>query len=241
MYEKSMGELDVVIELDNLYSELDKKQKSLNDLPSWMQSAYQEYLAKKEEYEHIKSKKESLESQLREAELRLNELEESYGNLNERASKISNMKQYEAYVREKKRIKEEIEKTKSLKNDISAEIELFKENFAEVEASFLDVEKTYKKELAKWEASKPEIAREIETIEKKINELRSLLPPNIVRRLELLREKFGRATAKIYSSEDNQFSYCSNCNYVVRPVVIQRIKLGIELIECDNCKRILYQ
>ena len=63
---------------------------------------------------------------------------------------------------------------------------------------------------------------------------RSRSRPGARRFHRLVEKKGGLAIVKVVNGS------CSACHMKVRPHAVQTLKVGLEIINCDSCKRILY-
>ena len=80
-----------------------------------------------------------------------------------------------------------------------------------------------------------EIERELENARAEIREIEAAIP--LRERAEfqrLLEKKGGLAIVSVVSGS------CSACHMKVRPHALQTLKVGLDIITCDRCKRILY-
>lgn len=79
-----------------------------------------------------------------------------------------------------------------------------------------------------------DIDKEYEDLENQIKTLKSSLDPEHLAKYEKLKEKNSKPISKL---EDDK---CRGCHMSIPSSVISKVKRGKEIVNCDNCGRILY-
>jgi uncharacterized protein len=187
------------------------------------------------ELESIKHKNEALLKKKREKEAGLNDINEKINKMKSRASELKTNKEYQAHLKE----------IETFEKEISAVEESILIIMEELDNSLKQQEEKAKKAAAETEkinAFKKELSREVEKNEKELSllkeersKLAAALDPDIYNTyMSLLRAGSGVAVTRA------QNEICLGCNMNIPPQLFVELKKNEEIIQCQQCRRILY-
>ncbi|NMA49047.1 MAG: hypothetical protein GX947_04675, partial [Tissierellia bacterium] len=149
------------------------------------------------------------------------------------SGEITDLKQLEHLNKEKNYLTELIDNLENKiidsleKNDkFEVDINNWEIEIANKEKKITDLEKSTKKALSN-------IKKEIEKYKIYIEECSQDIEPEILEKFLWIKEKKNTGIATIIDG------VCSECNIIIRPAQVDRIKLGKEIYTCENCGRIL--
>jgi predicted nucleic acid-binding Zn-ribbon protein len=168
------------------------------------------------------------------------------GDEKEQQQKISKLKdqmlsaktneQYRAFQKEIEYCEAEIRKCDDRRLQLEEEAEGLTKNVKADEAAMADEKRTVderKKEVAvQADGAKADLARHLA----ERTQLTTSISKPLLATYERLHKRMhdGRVVAKV---ED---STCLGCNITIRPQYLADLKLGSEILACENCRRILY-
>ena len=233
-----MLELEKVLNLQIHYNKLESSEKDLNKLENDQEIFKLErtYLSDKNNLEKVMLAYKENEKEIKTS---TRELEDYGGKLKKTETtlyngEITDLKQLEHLAKEKTYLKEEIDnlenKTLELleKNDkLEKSINDWKNEIANKEKAIMDLEKSTKKSLIS-------IKKEIEKQKLFIEESSKDIKPDLLDQYLYIKEK--KNSSGIASVIND---VCSECNIMIRPAQVDRIKLGKEIFTCENCGRLL--
>ena len=187
------------------------------------------------ELESLKHKNEALLKKKREKEAGLIEINEKINKMKARASELKSNKEYQAHLKEIETFEKEIS---AVEEDILMIME-------ELDNSLKDQDRMAKKVAAETEiinAFKKELDQEIGKNEKDLSllkdereKLSSAIDPDIYKTyMSLLRAGHGVAVTQ---AKDE---VCLGCNMNIPPQLFAELKKNEEIIQCQQCRRILY-
>ena len=236
--------LKAVAELQAALSELNDREAQLAGIPDWMQDLHDEHTAHQTEIAAIEAELDEAGAERRTAEAEIADHQEKLKGFQEQISRVRNQREYGALL-------QEIDAAKNLIGECEerglAALEKQEEGQgrldAEKEAS-KEVDERYAEALEKWEAQKPEISKEAEGFRRRVDELETSIPADILMTFQRILERHGgEALASIRKVDRGgrgpQMWHCGVCNYRVRPQAVVEIADRGSVVLCDSCKRIL--
>jgi predicted nucleic acid-binding Zn-ribbon protein len=237
--------LENIVELHTTLQELKTSEEVLNGIPDWMQELHEEYSARKAELDELEAQIEGLGAERRASEAVVEDSQEKLKHFQEQIGRVRNQREYAAILQEIDTTKETIRLSEEEALGALANQDQAQTPRDELEASFAELKDKYAAELAKWEAQKPQVAEEAEKLREKIATIKEHLSPAIQKQFERIYERHsGVALAPIRKisrlSKGPQIEHCGICNYRVRPQIVVEIRNQGNIVQCDNCARILY-
>lgn len=228
-------QLRLLIELQKLDSTILSSRLKIDAIPAAIAS-YESLLKKTEAvYESAKQTHASLEKKKKDKEQEIEDIKEKIKKLTQRTSEIKTNKEYQAHLKEIEKI------DKSLK---SAEDELLSIiDSIEGSSKVMEIEKNrIAEEKIKTDAIKKDLQNEIYRCMQDIERLKSTRK-SIVDKIDsdIYKEymtvlKTGYGVAVVEAKDET----CQGCNMNIPPQLFVEIKTSDEIIECPQCKRILY-
>lgn len=228
-------QLQLLIELQKLDSTILSSRLKIDAIPAIISS--HESLLKKTEavYEDARQTHASLEKKKKDKEQEIEDIKEKIKKLTQRTSEIKTNKEYQAHLKE-------IEKADKLLK--SAEDELLS-IIDSIDGSLkvIEIEKNrIAEEKIKIDAIKKELQNEVHRCEEDIERLKSVRK-GIVDKIDsdiykeyMIVLKTRRGVAVVEAKDET----CQGCNMNIPPQLFVEIKTSDEIIECPQCKRILY-
>jgi predicted nucleic acid-binding Zn-ribbon protein len=228
-------QLRLLIELQTLDSLILETRLKIDAAPSTILSHEKPLKKAQEVYENAKKELENLEKKKRDKELEIAELKEKINKLRQRSSEIKDNKAYQAHLKEI----EKAEKDFGAKED---EILIIMESIEATATLLKSQNALVEKERTNFEAVKDELQKKIVRIE---NELKNLKEDRkkITNKIEgdiynqyMTLMKTARGIAVVEAKNE----VCRGCNIHIPPQLFVEIKSNQEIINCLQCKRILY-
>lgn len=237
--------LETIVNLQKAIDELADASQRLAGIPDWMQELHSQYSEQKAKIDSLEAEAEEAGRQRRLAESTASEAQTKLKRYQEQISQVRTQREYGAILQEIDTVKNEIKSLEEQAQGAEGRSEEIEGELSAERESFGGLEAQYQEELDKWEAQKPDVAEKVKQLEKDVKELKEALPrPSLGLFERVLGHHSGQALAAVHSAErvgrGPAIFHCSACNYRVRPQVVVEIRNMRALIQCENCKRILY-
>lgn len=237
--------LETIVNLQRAIDELADASQRLAGIPDWMQELHSQYSEQKAKIDSLEAEAEEAGRQRRLAESTASEAQTKLKRYQEQISQVRTQREYGAILQEIDTVKNEIKTLEEQAGSAESRSEEIEGELSAERESFGGIEAQYQAELEKWEAQKPDVAERVKQLEKDVKELKQALPRPALGLFErVLGHHSGRALAAVHSAErvgrGPAIFHCSACNYRVRPQVVVEIRNMRALVQCENCKRILY-
>ncbi|MFN4244936.1 MAG: zinc ribbon domain-containing protein [Brevinematia bacterium] len=245
--EEVLNYTSILLEVQNIYSNITVYRESLNEKFQRIEN-YKRDLAK---YQKLLQKYENKKKEL------LLQKEMIIENLSSNKKRLVElMKREEEIARNQRSIESfNIEIT-----TIRATISTISEELRDVEEQISDIEDRYKEAKEKYESLKiefqadekvlqeetKEVANEIKNLESIQKEKLSKIPLHIAQHFSnILQKKKGLAIVSVDVLSDpkkfkEEYHYCTGCNIVLPYIVVEKIKLKADIVQCPSCFRYLY-
>ncbi len=237
--------LETVVALQKDLEELGDLERRLEGVPPEMQGLHDEYSARKAEIEVLEAEIADAKAERRRAEAGVEDCSSRLEHFQEQVNRVRTQREYAAILQEIDTVREQ---SRALEDEALAAMERQEEaesRLAEKRVGFEGLEEEYEAEMEKWEEAKPGVRRRADQLRERIEERREKIPPAALRLFERIRTATGGdALAPIRQVDRGPRSpaiwHCGACNYNVRPQVVVEIRNNKSLVQCDNCKRLLY-
>ncbi|MEP6923552.1 MAG: C4-type zinc ribbon domain-containing protein [Pyrinomonadaceae bacterium] len=230
------AELDKLVALQKSDTEIKKLKKAIETVEQRRAAIEQEFEARAFEIRALEKKRATanaeklhLDNELAEANLKL---ERAENNLKQ----SQNQKQYEAAMREKGVFQKQISdlETESLEKGETIEetdkiLSARADEIANLEAERAASLKNFEKQT---EGEKAQLASQQQKREKAFATLPKNLAATYDRLVQRIRD--GVAVAEVKNGA------CGSCSMKLRPQMVVDIKVGKQILTCENCNRILY-
>lgn len=175
-----------------------------------------------------------LKAQRDDLESSLHSNQESIKKSEERLFAIKTHKEYEALQKEITDTRKENLEIEDKTISVMAEIEETEAALAEEKENYAAVKEQYAEEIAEKEKKIEELEISREPAEKEKNEIVSKIDPKILPLYEKIFNRNGRALALAENEK------CTSCNINIPPQLYNEILKQLKLVQCPNCKKILY-
>lgn len=225
----------LLIELQEEDSTIIRKKAVIDSLPSKLSSAEKLFKETQSLYEKEKQKCELLEKKKKDKERGIEDINEKIKKTKAHALNIKTNKEYQAHLKEIETIEKE---RYAIEDEILSFMEAIEAAAKEVKAEELKM----KAEKDKVEAFRKEVAEEIEEAEKELGELKvrriaiaDKIDPDVYSNYMALLEKCNGLA--VVEARDE---ICQGCNMNIPPQMFVELKKNIEIIQCQQCDRILY-
>jgi predicted nucleic acid-binding Zn-ribbon protein len=235
-----MTQTEIIWKYQEAEMELDKLQKELEQTPERqklrkLRRILQEQSDKIEAHKNgIKEKEAELENGLNKLEALLKEYDLEQDDLN------IMMEDEECTAEEltesRKSMESLLEKVNSLRKSLSETkdwIEKTSEAIKETYAKGAKTKRDYEAAKAVVETEKLERKPVIDKAQKEVERIELQLAPDILKRYKAIKKKYPNPVATI---TDNR---CSGCGMSVSMSVVKKFQAGNQIIECENCGRII--
>ena len=200
-------------EINNLKKDLLEKEESIN--------------LKETTLSELKTQSDNLESSLRSNQ-------ESIKKSEERLFSIKTHREYEALQKEITDTRKENLEIEDRTISVMAEIEETETALGEEKENYATLKEQYAQQIAEKEKKIEELEISRKPAEKEKSEILSTVDPKILPLYERIFKKNGIALALAENEK------CTSCNINIPPQLYNEILKQAELVQCPNCKKILY-
>lgn len=225
---ESLQKLQTVdLRIRELTEGLEKYPNEINDLKKDLLEKEGSINLKETTLSELRTQREGLESSL-------NSNQESIKKAEERLFAIKTHKEYEALQKEITDTRKENLEIEDRTISVMTEIEETEAALAEEKENYATLEEQYSEQIAEKEKKIEELEISRKPAEKEKSEILSTIDPKILPLYERIFKKNGRALALAENEK------CTSCNINIPPQLYNEILKQTELVQCPNCKKILY-
>ncbi len=200
-------------EINNLKKDLLEKEESIS--------------LKETNLSELKTQRDNLESSL-------SSNQESIKKSEERLFSIKTHREYEALQKEITDTRKENLEIEDRTISVMAEIEETETALGEEKENYATLKEQYAQQIAEKEKKIEELEISRKPAEKEKSEILSTVDPKILPLYERIFKKNGMALALAENEK------CTSCNINIPPQLYNEILKQAELVQCPNCKKILY-
>lgn len=229
------GQLDQLYRLQERIRFVRQREKERDTVPTELADVDRAFREKVEAAERLRARLKQAESELSRAEADLSEHEEKQQKFHATLKSVQSSREYGAVLNEIDGAEKLVRATEERVLALEEEIEAARRDLETREASLPAETAEHETKLSGWREAQREIDVELTKARAQIADLESGISPrekNEFRRL--LEKKNGLAIVKVVDGA------CSACHMKVRPHAVQTLKVGLEIITCDRCKRMLF-
>jgi predicted nucleic acid-binding Zn-ribbon protein len=227
--------IKLLMELQEMDSRILQKRVFVDKVPQRIHEVDEPLKLARQELDKIRQKSEGLAGKRREKEKILDELNEKIGKMKSRVSDIKTNKEYQAHLKEIESFEKEV-------SGIEEEVLVIMEDLDSVVKEQQEKEERVNEEVERINAFKTELDREVERYEKELSSLKeqraavvNSLPAEVYSRyMSLISSGNGVAVTEARNE------ICLGCNMNIPPQLFVEIRKNEELIQCPQCRRILY-
>jgi predicted nucleic acid-binding Zn-ribbon protein len=226
--------VDQLWELQNVLSQLAKKEQELNTKPESFAAVDQEFQAANAEIERLNAGIEGIARERRRIEGELQDAQELLKKYQGQLMQVKNQQQYSAAWKEIDNSRRQVkELEESLLKQMTDSDEL-QNQMDERKGGFDELKSRHDEQFERWQHSLGDLRAEIETIRSRQANVESRIPEKLRAEFHrIYRNRQGVAVAAIESGA------CTGCHVRLRPQALQQVRRG-EVTFCEGCHRILY-
>lgn len=228
-------------QLDQLYRLQDRirfvqaREKERDTVPTELKDVDEAFRERVEAVERLRGRLKQAEAELAKAEAEHSEHQEKQKKFQTTLKGVQSSREYGAVLNEIDGAEKLVRSTEERVLALEEEIEAAKRDLSTREASLPGETEEHEQKLGGWRAAQRAIDEELVSAHKEIKDLEGTLPPrDLAEFRRLLEKKNGLAISRVMDGA------CSACHMKVRPHALQTLKVGLDIITCDRCKRILY-
>jgi len=233
-----MGQLDLLWEYQNLDLTLDKYDKIRKSSPlRYKLIELKNYLVQQQEYlvkfnEEAEKKNHILNRISHEYEDILKAFKSDFDKVE--GGQVRSIKQLEEMQKAAAELKEKLAKKEEEIKGLLKDIQGLSGKLEEIRVRMVKAKKEYSDIKAEYDSEISKIQKEYQEVREQRNEIKNKLDPDLIKRYNRLKKSRGVAVVMV------EQSCCGGCNMSLAALVIERLKKGEDIIECENCGRILY-
>ncbi len=237
----------ILLEVQNIYSSITTYREKLNDKFKRIEN-YKRDLAK---YQKLLQKYENKKKELL---LQKEMVSENLASNKKRLVEL--MKREEEIARNQRSIESfniEITTIRATISTISEELRDIEEQINDIEDRYIETKEKYESLKIEFQADErvlqeetKEVSSEIKKLEDIQKEKLSKIPLHIAQHFSnILQKKKGVAIVSVGLLSDpkkfkEEYHYCTGCNIVLPYVIVEKIKLKADIVQCPSCFRYLY-
>lgn len=208
--------------------------EGLTRYPNEIDELKKDLLEKEESIQLKETRLEELRAQRNDFESSLRSNQESIKNSEARLFDIKTHREYEALQKEITDTRKENLEIEDQTISVMTEIEEIETALAEEKGNYATIKEQYAQQITEKEKKIEELEISREPAEKEKSEIVSKIDPKILPLYEKIFERNSRALALAENEK------CTSCNINIPPQLYNEILKQAELIQCPNCKKILY-
>jgi hypothetical protein len=233
--EKVREQLERLIELQKIDVQILEKKRMIGEIPSQIAKEESPLKEAQKALETIKQKHSDLEKKKRDKETETDDVNEKVKKIKTRIAEIKTNKEYQAHLKE-------IESAEKQRYEIEDEILILMEEIdsAAKEISFAD--SRFREKKKEIEALKKKLEGDVAEAEKRLLPLQEKRS-NLVDTID--KDVYKEYVALMKSSNavavtEAKNEVCQGCHMNIPPQLFVEIKKNDKLIQCPQCRRILY-
>ena len=217
----------VDLRIRELTEGLEKYPSEINDLKKDLLEREESINLKETSLSELEAQRDGLESSLRSNQ-------ESIKKSEERLFAIKTHKEYEALQKEITDTRKDNLEMEDRTISVMTEIEETEAGLGEEKENYAALKEQYAQQIAEKEKKIEELETSRKPAEREKSEILSTIDPKILPLYEKIFKRNGRALALAENEK------CTSCNINIPPQLYNEILKQAELVQCPNCKKILY-
>ncbi len=230
-----MSDLQNLVELQKIDSELQEINDLLGDLPAKVGQLHQEESALVNEVEQGEQRLKEIDLELSKNDLLEKESREKIEKLKNQLFLVTNNKQYDAITHETDHLKEELDKLETIELELREEKTALDETTKSKSLNLDSLRSDLHLRMGKLEKVIAQNDEQKQDLEQKRAEQIKVIPANMFSRYQrVYKARDGVAVVKLLGSA------CGGCGSVVPPQIATEIKAGVGIKICDVCSRFIY-
>ncbi len=177
----------------------------------------------------------------RDAQLIVEQLEARAESVQERlySGAVTNPRELEAFQEEQAKLGRQISEAEDVLLERMVETEELEEELAAARSAFQALEEQRRERVPQLRIQEQTLVAELDALELRRAEMLPLFPPQMLSTYEtLLASRGGQAVSKVELARGREI--CGICRVALPTSDSQRLRGGDPLVQCNNCRRILY-
>ena len=177
----------------------------------------------------------------RDAQLVVEQLETRVATVQERlySGMVSNPRELEAFQEEQAILGRQISEAEDVLLERMVETEELEEELTAARAALQEIEENRRERVPHLRQQERTLAAELDALERRRTEMLPLFPPQMLSTYEtLLASRGGQAVSNVELARGREI--CGICRVALPTSDSQRLRSGDSLVQCNNCRRILY-
>lgn len=230
-----MTDLQKLIQLQEIDSELKELNDLLGDLPAKVNNLRQEESNLEQSVADGENRLKEIELDLSKMELSETEIKEKIGKYKDQLYLVTNNKQYDALMHEIDHLKEELDQQETRDLELREEQTELQESTKSKAMTLKTLREDLRVRVDRLEKMIEESAEKKAALEERRNEQVSTISANIIARYHrVIQARHGMAVVNVEGTA------CGGCGSMVPPQIVAEVKAGKGIHNCDVCSRFLY-
>lgn len=227
--------LEVLKKAQHLDSEIYRTYLFLEEIPGERAKLRTDVESEKVRFSELEKTAKDIQIKLKEKELELSQKETQVKKLDGQLSQVKTNKEYNVLQQEIASLKADNSLLEEEIIHILDEVEAAKEEVRKEKEKFLAISKAFQDNDNEMLVREKSLQTSLSDMKQKRDDAVAQLPPELGELYNrIVSKKQGLALARI-SGE-----VCTACQMQLRPQLVNEIRLGEQIIVCENCSRILY-
>ena len=187
--------------------------------------------------DHQKAKLEDTRSLMRQKDVELAENEERYKESRDKLNRVANTREYNALEREMESLRKQRAQLEEEQEQLREAVQDAEGDVAEKEQKTSELAEEMRQQQATIEAETAAATKRINALEKQRDGVKANFADKktLLRRYEFIRD---RTTGSVIVAARS--GACCGCNMLLPPQLYNELQAGTKVIQCPNCKRILF-
>ena len=228
-------ELEQLLVLQDRQQKIKQIQTEVDTLPLQRKSLEAQLAASIAGVEALKQKARQVEMDRKKLELDVGTRTETISRLKTQQYQTRKNDEFQAIGHEIERYENEIRKIEDEELELMVEADKVKADFGVEEKKSATVKESVARQTADLEAKSKTLQSRLEEVTKERTEIAGKIDEDLLNRFERLFKSKGDAVVVALEHE-----VCTGCHMKVTTQTAHRAKAGKEIVNCENCGRILY-
>ncbi|MBI4851104.1 MAG: hypothetical protein HY819_04675 [Acidobacteria bacterium] len=227
-------DLERLIALQNLDSKIQELKAQINTIPAERERIEARFNDFSATHTATRTRLDKAKAEQRQLNHELEDVQARHEKYKKDLMKVRNDKEYTVCLREIDSSKKEISLMETKLLQLMEEIEKLEKEVAQYTPEIAERRQVADKELALCDQELGEAQKTVDLQTQEREALLKAINRSLLSRYEKLSKRSGSALSEAKNGA------CSTCRMTIRPQMLSEIRRGDQLIDCENCSRILY-
>lgn len=228
------GDLELLLKLQSIDYDLGELERSKEYIPDMMDNLRREIEESERKLQEISGALSAAKVEQKDVDLELQEKQEKLKTLQQRMMAIKTNKEYDALISEIDQIKARINDLESRAVDLLESVEGYEKEIEGLDGQVDGIKKINQEQILSLQEQIDSVGSKIRDKEKERKDLVGQVSQRVLRAYDRIRR--GKGGAAVVPVKKRA---CGACYKALPPQKIQEIKLGLSIITCDSCGRML--